>query len=703
MLIIGTAEAQNPTLSKWDKNLSGYNPEGVVWVEGSPEIAVEGPIVHVFWFSRKSDDSEIRAFYRRSIDGGKTFQPKILLQIIKPFEYLNHHPTFKHMAVDGDYVHIALSRYYPPSGSRNWHYKLLYFRSTDQGANFEPARKVFAGYNRWHLTDTRIAAHSGKVSIGFSYYAENHSKNCVRLLNSNDYGTNFKNIVITNIDAFNHTIQDLYREGDQIHVLHQKSIAPDVNGDFEARLISASSSDNGQTFKQRVMTTPAANGKYLSYNLHDGHYSPHIAVAGTQVYVVWTQNDTAHDSDDIALYCRFSNDQGASWSDAKKLAASPVLGAKIDSGQETVAAKADYAYVVFRTDNRRIFLRRSANQGIKFFPRQELTAPQGTICTDHGKWPMVQTDPSDTTGKRVHVLWNEATYCYSANGGVNFTRPCWLFPVFTTHNILGLQMAIGNGHKVHYVMMAKYNTPTYGWGDMDIFYRCHNPALPAPGANHALKLFSYVNASKYNNMHVPAKWYLNPKEQLTVELWVKPSPGGATTGTSDQITPIIYKPVLNWPYAYALNTWSYNGVRQAAAEITTTQKRYWLHPKNKDVGQVPFDQWTHLAMTYDANALADNFRLYKNGQLIAFTTAEGPIATSPAPLIMGTCGRLEIDEFRLWNRVLTGPEIQANMNKPLVGDETGLQAYYNFDQTTKDLTGHGNNGILMYQEAYVPK
>ena len=41
------------------------------------------------------------------------------------------------------------------------------------------------------------------------------------------------------------------------------------------------------------------------------------------------------------------------------------------------------------------------------------------------------------------------------------------------------------------------------------------------------------------------------------------------------------------------------------------------------------------------------------------------------------------------------------MGRQLTGSETGLNAYYTFDNTTKDITGHGNDGILMYMETYV--
>ncbi|MFC1792199.1 LamG domain-containing protein, partial [Planctomycetota bacterium] len=54
-----------------------------------------------------------------------------------------------------------------------------------------------------------------------------------------------------------------------------------------------------------------------------------------------------------------------------------------------------------------------------------------------------------------------------------------------------------------------------------------------------------------------------------------------------------------------------------------------------------------------------------------------------------------IDEFRIWNIARSPEEIQAAMNSPLAGKEEGLVVYLNFDNgTAKDLSGHGNDGLL---------
>ena len=116
---------------------------------------------------------------------------------------------------------------------------------------------------------------------------------------------------------------------------------------------------------------------------------------------------------------------------------------------------------------------------------------------------------------------------------------------------------------------------------------------------------------------------------------------------------------------------------------------------------MPDNVWSHLAFTYDAAGGTNNLKLYLNGQLIAQTTTTGTLATGDGLFFTGYYGIWDVAELRLWNVVRTQPQIAATMKRSLVGNETGLKAYYTFKNTTKDITGHGNDGILMYMEQYL--
>lgn len=122
--------------------------------------------------------------------------------------------------------------------------------------------------------------------------------------------------------------------------------------------------------------------------------------------------------------------------------------------------------------------------------------------------------------------------------------------------------------------------------------------------------------------------------------------------------------------------------------------------------------WHHYAFVKSGATLY----LYVDG-VLDVTTADYTSGTTSnnSPLFLGRRGggddrqffKGELDEVRIWNVARTQAEIAANKNCPLSGNESGLMAYYSFDnpsataggsnagQTTlADNSGNGNTGTL---------
>ncbi len=134
-----------------------------------------------------------------------------------------------------------------------------------------------------------------------------------------------------------------------------------------------------------------------------------------------------------------------------------------------------------------------------------------------------------------------------------------------------------------------------------------------------------------------------------------------------------------------------------------------------DNNSFPKDTWLHLACVYDPSI--GFAKIYINGVDISYTkSGSGTLNTSvnanASDLILGSrnggsfplTGRL--DEFRLWNRVLSQTEIQAKMNCEIPTNAYGLVANYHFNQGTAsgmntnensllDATSFANNGQLI--------
>ena len=131
----------------------------------------------------------------------------------------------------------------------------------------------------------------------------------------------------------------------------------------------------------------------------------------------------------------------------------------------------------------------------------------------------------------------------------------------------------------------------------------------------------------------------------------------------------------------------------------------WTPTKYEDLAGLmnPIAQhWQHLAVTFEAGG---SLKSYINGVEVGdVTVGNAGLTTNTDPLIIGIASWDlsnfqsfgNIDEVRVWNVTRTESEINENMFRELVGTETGLVAYYDFNQSTganlPDVTGNGNDG-----------
>ena len=130
----------------------------------------------------------------------------------------------------------------------------------------------------------------------------------------------------------------------------------------------------------------------------------------------------------------------------------------------------------------------------------------------------------------------------------------------------------------------------------------------------------------------------------------------------------------------------------------------------KSIASIPSGVWVHLAGTFDGT----NARLYINGTLDSSYPASSP-SSNNGLLYLGTpqdaIGNVSynfsgvLDDIRIWNITLSQSDIQTSMNSELAGTETGLVAYYPFNQgiaagnntsinNVIDKTPNALNGVL---------
>jgi len=121
---------------------------------------------------------------------------------------------------------------------------------------------------------------------------------------------------------------------------------------------------------------------------------------------------------------------------------------------------------------------------------------------------------------------------------------------------------------------------------------------------------------------------------------------------------------------------------------------------NSSTAGIVNNQWNHIAVTFDGYRKM----LYVNGQLKATQDYVRTLRTGQAGQIIGAYGGSgghsyyfngSIDEVRVWNVARSQFDIQSDMNRELMGTESGLIGYWNFND------GNYNNLVAGATPSYL--
>jgi len=124
--------------------------------------------------------------------------------------------------------------------------------------------------------------------------------------------------------------------------------------------------------------------------------------------------------------------------------------------------------------------------------------------------------------------------------------------------------------------------------------------------------------------------------------------------------------------------------------------------------ELPFDEWHHVAATYDTNVGA---LVYIDGVLDASNPDLGGVATNEMPLLLGenpeAAGRLfdgMLDEITIYNRALSEYEIlylAGERAAPVDPGSDGMVAYYALENDANDSSGNGLDGTIVGDPNFV--
>jgi len=642
------------------------------------KMAVSGSYIHIAWKGMAKDYSHNILYYTRSSDGGITFEtPR---QLVKDANQNDSEfkPEWNNFVADGAYVHLVYTI--------GWPRRLVYLRSVNNGESFYPPYILHAG-GYYNYPGIHMAAENGKLAVVWAISSDYATLLCDY---SDNGGETFSLVQMAQAasKSVSFTVHDLVRSGDYLYVL-----SSEYDGQYyhESRMFLWSSWNSGAAFNTPLqVTVPTAEGKDYATKIQDAHYSPNLTADGKLVNMVWINNDNPGSFDGWwapTLRTRRSADGGLTLEEPVTLHTFPAgYQSGANAGLETITGKGSNLYItaVLSDKPAGTYVWRSGDSG--------KTWSIGAGVSAGGWWPLIRTDSSDL--ERIHLV-NSGYYLSrdsgaTFNGGVN--------PHYPFNDWQWEQFFVDDSGVGHLAAASGANASSY-----EILYRRLGPE-PYPGsADKALTLVNEGNTRR-DNMQVPAAPDLNPTGAMTLEFWFRRESEAYNSQTFVEL--VAKKRLLSGYSSYALGLWDNFQIYCRLVTDKSANSSYgeWLGS-----GFVPpLGQWTHIAMTYDAGPAADNLKLYVNGLLHGTVSIQGNILTDTmdSQLLIGNrdqnagSGSFSVDEIRLWNMTRSQAEIIADMGKQLVGNETGLAAYYNCNDTVRDITGRENDGFLMFRESF---
>jgi hypothetical protein len=179
------------------------------------------------------------------------------------------------------------------------------------------------------------------------------------------------------------------------------------------------------------------------------------------------------------------------------------------------------------------------------------------------------------------------------------------------------------------------------------------------------------------SVRVPTNALINPTAAFTYEAWFK---ANANVGINRAI---ISKGVTT---NYAASILLEAGTGKIVGEFYTGTSLKTI----KSLIAYNDNAWHHVAYTYDGASI----KLYMDGALEATLAATGAVFSPTQDFTIGKYSASNaynfwgsIDEVRVWNTARTQTQISSNLYTELLGNETNLQAYYNFNDAAYNGSG----------------
>lgn len=331
-----------------------------------PRIAVSGSHVLVVWGDYATNFTQQNILFRRSTDGGLTFQP--VQQLSDSFG------VFPEIAASGANVYAVWS-----TGSGG----IFFRRSGDQGATFDDVQTFSA-----NGTNPRLATNGSKLYVVWA-----GSLCAITLRRSADGGMTFgpTQQFPAGYDP------RIAVNGENVVLAWSGSPAAGSSCPSNPRdIFSARSTDGGATFTSPLNLSSNSGSSEL----------PESAVAGSNVAVVWMDDTTGSKN----IFSRRSADGGATFADTQNLSSTSIA-----AWYPRVVMSDSDVYVVWQNHSPAgpvdVFVRHSGDGGATFNPAVNLS-------NNGGDGP----EAAITSGS-AYITWRHGSYIFFARATTSPPTP----------------------------------------------------------------------------------------------------------------------------------------------------------------------------------------------------------------------------------------------------------------------------------------
>ena len=357
IIFTSSASAQDHQFNSSEIRASSTGPS-------SQAFGSSGDNKYVAWADNSPGNYDI--MFRRSTDNGATWQPSIFLSKNLGDSW----PPL--MAVSGSNVYVIWEQWNAAETSSD----IMIRQSTDNGDTW---KSILNLSNDAELSfEPRIAVSGSKVYIVWTEFGGGESD--VLFRRSTDNGSTWKPTVSIGANTMNGVDQtDIKASGSNVFVTWSGYID-------DPSILLRRSTDSGATWKPIVDISATEN---------EDPQHPQLALSGTNVYVVWSEQNDNYD-----VTFRRSTDSGATWKSVKTLKFNSG-----DSDRPQIAASGSDIHVVWEDKSPApgifdIFYMRSTDNGATWKLSVNLSKNPG-----HSHYPDLIVSGAD-----VFVAWFDSSF-----------------------------------------------------------------------------------------------------------------------------------------------------------------------------------------------------------------------------------------------------------------------------------------------------